>query len=124
MAVIVVEKDIDRQLTIISVTGETTAEEITRTIVAHNSHEVTKLILWDLTKAMIQSLTGNQVRDLAQTTQQFIERREGGKTAIVVPSDLGFGLARMYDIVQENTQVQVSHMTFRGKELALQWLLE
>ena len=55
MAVIVVEKDIDRQLTIISVTGETTAEEITRTIVAHNSHEVTKLILWDLTKAMIQS---------------------------------------------------------------------
>lgn len=124
MAVIVVEKDINRQLTIISVTGETTADEITRTIVAHNSREMTRLILWDLTKATFQTLTGNQVRDFAQTTRQFLDRRKGGKTAVVVPSDLGFGLARMYDIVQENTQMQVSHMTFREKELALQWLLE
>ena len=124
MAHIDIEKDPGRQLTIITFKGVATAAEITKTILAHNRDQVTKLILWDLSQATFDTLTIDTVDGFVTTAKEFTQMRKGGRTAVVVPTDLGFGLARMYDSLHEVDRSPVSHMTFREKESALKWLLE
>jgi hypothetical protein len=124
MAQIDIVKDPKLQLTTITVKGETTAAEISKTILAHNKDQVTILILWDLSQATIEKLTVDDVHGFVGTASLFTQARKGGKTAVVVPTDLGFGMARIYDSLHEVGQSPVSHMTFRDKESALNWLLE
>lgn len=124
MAHIDIEKDPQRQLTIITLKGAVMAAEITKTILAHNKDQVTSRILWDFSQATLETLKPGDVQGFVTTASLFTQMRKGGKTAVVVSTDLGFGMARIYDSLQEADQSIVSHMTFRDKESALKWLLE
>ena len=123
IAQIDIAKDLELQLTIVTVKGDASAAEISKTILTHNNAQLTRLILWGLSQATLETLTSADIQSFVRTTKKFIEKRAGGKTAVVVPTDLGFGMARIYDSFQEVTQSIVSHMTFRDKASALKWLL-
>ena len=124
MAHFEIAKDSQRQLTTITVTGETMADDIERTIVAHNQQELTRFVLWDLSQATFPGLSSSHIEGFVDKAKEYIKLRAGGKTAIVVPYDYGFGLARTYDILQEINKAPVAHITFRNKEEALRWLSE
>ena len=116
--------DISHQLTIQSVTGEVSSGEIANKIKTYYEGEPTKFILWDFSEALLNKITSSQVEDLVAMTKQYTGLRNGGKTALVFSSDIGFGLGRMFDIHQDLVGSDIPHMTFRSKELALKWLLE
>ena len=52
------------------------------------------------------------------------DMREDGKTAIVAPDDVTFGLSRMYGILTEGQGPPFETRSFRSVEEAYQWLLE
>jgi hypothetical protein len=124
MAIIETSIDIDRQLTIHIVKGELSYDEIYQKVMTYNESGPTKFILWDLTDASLSSLQAYQVGSLAQLTRQYSSLRKGGKTVLVVSSDLGFGLGRMFDTHHDILASDIPHMTFKNKELALKWILE
>jgi hypothetical protein len=124
MAIIDTSIDINRQLTIHTVKGELPFDEIVRKIKAYYESGSTKFILWDLTDAILTNITANQVEALVVLTRQYSNLRKGGKTALVVSSDFGFGMGRMYDTHHDIRDSDIPHKTFRNKELALKWILE
>jgi hypothetical protein len=124
MAIIDTSIDIDRQLTIHTVTGEVLPEEVSVKIKTYNESGPTKFILWDFSQATLNKIPSRQVESFVTLTKQYSSLRKGGKTALVFSSDLGFGLGRVYDIHQDLVESEIPHMTFRSKELALKWLLE
>jgi len=50
--------------------------------------------------------------------------RQGGKTAVVAPKDLVYGLARMFQIMSDTDDFPFETRVFRSYEEAEQWLLE
>ena len=84
----------------------------------------TKNVLWDLTMAELEHLLPKDVQSIGKTPRKFTEERKGGRTAIVAPSDLAFGLARMYEFTADPAEVPVTIQVFRSVQEADQWLQE
>ncbi|MCJ7773604.1 MAG: hypothetical protein MUP22_10795 [Desulfobacterales bacterium] len=119
-----IETFIDKQkdLTIITLTGEITTDEIIQKIEKYYSKDVTKLILWDFSEASLIKITSEEVQKIALLTKKYSEIRKGGKTTLVFVSDLGFGLGRVFEISKDIEGSMVARMIFRDKQEALQWL--
>lgn len=124
MAIIDTSIDIDRQLTIHTITGEVLSGEISRKIKTYCESGPSEFVLWDFSKAELSKITLSQVDVLIALTKQYSNLRKRGKTALVFSSDLGFGLGRVFDIHLDLLGSNIPYMTFRSKELALKWLFE
>lgn len=81
---------------------------------------LTMWALWDLREARAQGVSGQEVEAVAALVRQYQKVRRGGKTAIVSPNDLEYGLARMLSAVAQDLSISV--MAFRSIEEAHQWL--
>jgi hypothetical protein len=87
--------DIEKQLTVHTVTGEIASSEIIEVIKTQNETISTKLILWDYSGASVHKLQSPEIREIVSAQKQYSHLRQGRKTAIVVSSDLGHGMSRM-----------------------------
>ena len=77
--------------------------------------------LWDLTEADFRGVKTEEVRALAEMVSKQWGADGQSRAALVVAQDLGFGLARMYEIllsVLDSPNVKV----FRSMEEAKDWL--
>jgi len=114
--------DRDANLTVRTVTGEVTAQEIVDALAAYLAGEVTRYILWDCREALWDRLTGSDVRNIAQATLKHSGRRPGGRTALLVSSAAAFGMARMIDQSLSASDSPVEFQTFYDRAAALAWL--
>ena len=114
--------DLDRNLTTHTVSGEISAEDIRRRICSYYEGEVTGLLLWDFSDADIERASASDVRSLVELTNERVERRLGGKTALVFSSTFAYGMGRMYDLSKEVDDHLVRHASFRDLKTALEWL--
>ena len=124
MALIETTVDKNRQLTIQTITGEATFDEIARAIKTYYEGVVTKFVLWDSSQALFDKVKASEVEALAAVAKRYSSCRQGGKTALVFSSDLGFGIGRMFDTHHEILASKISHASFRSREEAFKWLLE
>ena len=74
--------------------------------------------LWDLREAHTK-LSGDEVRSIATAVRVGVG---GHRIAIVAPSDVAYGLARMYSVLVEESGLIVQ--PFREMECATTWLQE
>jgi hypothetical protein len=114
--------DLDKGLTVHTVFGETSADEIRRRITSYYEGDVTHLLLWDFTNADVASGSAANVRDLVELTNELTKRRHGGKTALVFSSSFAYGMGRMYELSKEIGDPMISHGSFRDLNAALEWL--
>lgn len=125
MGVIDRKTDPERDLSIITAGGELTAREIRQGIEEYYAGTATRLILWDFSSADLSRIKAEEVSYLVQLTLQFRDRRPSGKTALVLPSDLAFGMGRMFEMLadlQGGTPSEVDYRSFRNGDEALTWL--
>ena len=73
---------------------------------------------------MARQFTFKNVSRIANYVTWFKESREGGKTAIVSPRDLEFGIGRMFDTFGEIKNVKFEIRVFRNLPAAREWLGE
>jgi hypothetical protein len=72
--------------------------------------------LWDLRGVERNDLTGGLLRDLSKVTPFA----RGVKRALVAPSDIDFGMARMFQLLHDHAPEEVR--VFRTMEEAEAWL--
>jgi hypothetical protein len=82
---------------------------------------VLPLGLFDLSDVTILGVAAESVRDAARQVAQHVDPRLGeGKLAIVAPTDVLFGMARMYEILRDDSPIEVR--VFRERDEAESWL--
>jgi len=78
-------------------------------------------VLWDMTLFDFQSIDSHSIRSLVRKGIPLSKKRFGLKTAILVNSDLAFGMMQMLQLLAHE-QVKVEIGVFRDKDQATKWL--
>lgn len=113
----------EKSLTVLSVKGAVSADEFSRIIREfYDEGPLTVKVLCDLTDSALDHLRSEEVVGISRTPRYMPESRIRGKTAIVAPSDLAFGLARMYAFSSDPMDVPFVVRVFRDMEEARKWL--
>jgi hypothetical protein len=105
-----------------TVTGEVSFEELRRALASiYGGAETLGMdSLWDLSEAEM-SISSEEVGLLSDFVGGHWEGKGGARSALVVPEDLAFGLARMYGArLSPSLHSQIG--VFRELEEALNWL--
>jgi hypothetical protein len=114
--------DPDANITVYTVEGRIHADEIVDEITRFYKGDVTLNVLWDLSNSDVKDLTADQVRTIAHIPREKADKRKGGKTAIVAPVDMTFGLSRMYGSLTESNGYPFETHIFRHLTDACTWL--
>jgi len=80
----------------------------------------TRMVLWDLSKASTENLSVDELDDIAQLRLENKIPMTNGKTAVVAPNDLDFGMVRMFQAKTAGTPRYL--MVFRTLEKAMEWM--
>ena len=119
------ETTVDTQydLTIHKYSGNLTEQGLLNTIQSFYEDSPTLYTLCDYSDASIDRISIAFVRQLYSMVQKLGFARQGGKTAVVAPEDLGYGLARMFQIMSDTDDFPFETRVFRSYDEAKQWLL-
>ena len=120
------EVDKTRNLTIFTLTGELTLDEILGALKSFwEDRELTLNTLWDARNAIVTNIRSSELQNIAGFIGQYrnrFEERENGKAAIVAPTDLQYGLSRILGTFYEREGLPIKLQPFRTMEEAIQWL--
>jgi len=100
-----------------------TSEEIFLYAAAHIEDWEFKQVVWDLSHFDFMSVDARTLRLFVERAAKMSTKRKGRKTALVVQSEVGFGMMRMLQILAED-KVQVTFGVFRDLAGALRWVNE
>ena len=109
-------------VTMRSVLGETTADELLNALRNFYEGQITQDVIWDLTKGSLQLLTDNDMRRIAKFVFSHAHKRLGRKTAIVAPTDIEFGMSRMINTYGDLADLPFETRTFRTLSDAAEWI--
>lgn len=73
-------------------------------------------------RARTESPSAQEIRRMAHDSKAQPQPVEGSRCALLVASDLQFGLSRMYELMMEGGPMEVR--VFRDEDEAVAWLLE
>jgi hypothetical protein len=122
-----ISREIDkaRNLTVFTVSGDVKADEILSALKAFWEGEVTLNVLWDARGASGIDLESFHMEAFADFSSHYGDRlkdRQGGRSAIVSPTDLEFGLSRIVEISQSLRDSPFEIKVFRSIDDAKEWL--
>lgn len=81
-----------------------------------------RMSLWDLTHASAAEINPARIREIQSALVGQVRGRTGGKTAVVAPNDVVFGVARQYEALARSHNLPMEMQVFRSNEEALRWL--
>jgi len=84
----------------------------------------TSLQLWDMTECSVTGVTIGGMRTFIEKASRQGVARKNGKTAVVVNSQLQYGLARMAEAFAEFASIPFAFRVFRERDEAVVWLKE
>lgn len=119
---ITTKTDLDSQLTIHTVTGEPSYEEIMDVLTAFYEKQPTKNSLWDIRCASLVRLSNEDVQFLIDYSLWHGEVRAGGKTAFVISDNLDYGMFRMVKAYGEYAGFPFNIREFHTMDEAIKWL--
>ena len=122
MAEIVKEIMDDKRVTVFKIKGRMNSDQIVEEITRFYENNFTEHTLWDLTEADLKHITTNEVQKIANHSKEYGHLRKNGRTALVMPSSLAFGLGRMYDSITQVISHPVKHGVFRNFKDAISWI--
>ncbi len=115
--------DTKRNLTIQKCSGNLTTKEMIDAINSFYDGSPTSYTLWDFSNASMNDIPSENVREMVTLIKNRGFVRQGGKTAVVTPSDLAYGLARMFQIMSDTNDFPFELRVFRYFKEATKWLL-
>lgn len=119
-----IEKTIikEKNISVFSVHGNFRLDQLINEIDRLCATDVTLHALWDFSNADFSAIMRSDVEIIIEHTRKYVNLRKGGKSAIVVSRDFGFGMARMYDILAELKDSPVEYSVFRDINEATNWI--
>lgn len=122
MAIIETRYDFDRAFASIEITGSLSTDEAIAAIEAFYAQKVPQLLLIDFSETDISQISEVHLFEIAKAVGKHANRRRGGKTAMVVPTDLKYGMGRMLEAFYESEVSTIDARSFRALDEARQWL--
>ncbi len=122
MGTISAKYETEKDLTIVTVEGVISADDLLDWGNSYYEGQITSLILWDVTKADLSGLQSDKLRKIAEIMSRISEARRGGKTAFVYDNPLEFGIGRMFQAYSEMEDMPFQVQSFRSFHEARKWL--
>ncbi|MGD8226450.1 MAG: hypothetical protein PVH82_02610 [Desulfobacteraceae bacterium] len=125
MAPIVTHKDPSKDLITHVCSGQISVDEILEAAHAYFSGEVIKNVLWDFAEAevdMRQPQIDKLMVYLRNLPPEEVEKRRGGRVAIVAPKEYVAGIMEQFKGWSEMADAPFSFQMFYDAEQALTWL--
>ena len=122
MSSIVTHIENNKALTIHTLEGEISGADIITTIEEYYYGEATQDVIWDYSNAQLQNCKDESIKAIVKVANRYADRRPGGRSALVLPSDLKFGLGRVYEALAEAANSVIVTKSFRSLQEARDWL--
>ena len=122
MAIIETIVDSQGDLSVFTVNGELTADEIIERVEEYYITHPTKLVLWIMGDVDLSAITREGIERIIQTAKKNTGKRKEGKTAIVGSKDIEYGLARMYEAYTGFENLPYEYKIFKDVDEAKEWL--
>ena len=107
--------------TLFETTDEVTYNEAIEVLDAFYGEGPTVNVLWDLRKARIaKNLSNEEIQNILRFIESHVDKREGGKTAIVVSEDADYGVAHIF--MGYTMSFPVTVQIFRNMDEATTWI--
>ena len=116
----------ERGYFIIKTSGDTTPDDVEASLkqVFSSPYWTTGThILYDNRLEILDHLSSDDVHKISLKFTQFNDKLENSKISLVMPKDVAFGLARMWEFYTENTASFRTNV-FRSMDNALKWIEE
>jgi len=110
-------------ITVKTVRGPISTEEIHKWIVSQDQRPLTPHIVWDMRKANVERITSRHVKEIFNTSRPIAEKRLG-KTALIVGDEAAHGLTRLYTTHTDMSGIDNEHRIFGDLTKALEWMGE
>ena len=104
-----------------SIEATETADDIIDYIATHVNSWTDSHILWDMTPFDFLTLNSQNIRVALDKLASMNNLHPRVKRAILVDSDLGFGMMRMLQLLSDGV-LSVEINVFKDQDLALKWL--
>ena len=88
----------------------------------YTGDKITPFVIWIFLEAEVSAITSGDLRKILYYTKEYAHSRKGGKSALVVSMDLGYGLARIFEAFVEIEKFPFELRSFRTLGDAKQWL--
>ena len=82
----------------------------------------TKDVLWDLREGTWKDISEERIHGLISFISKHAHIREGGRSAMVVPDDIDYGIARAFQSYTADLPFESG--VFRTMDEAIKWLTE
>ena len=119
-----IDTDQEKQLTVFTVTGTPSFDEGMAVFKQFYEGKTTHNTLWDFRDASLVLVSSEQTEMMLDFIKQHSEKRAGGKTAIVAPADLEYGISRMAEMMSEIKYLSIKVKPFRSYEEAIEWVMK
>ena len=119
---ITTKKSIKEDLTEHVVTGEVFDKEMFECEKQFYDSGPTNLQLWDMSAAKLTNITIEGMRQFMARSARLGKIRSSGRTAVVVKSQLQYGLGRVGETFGEFESLPYSFRLFKDRNEALDWL--
>ena len=122
MAIIETIVNSQGDLSVFTVNGELTADEIIERVEEYYTKHPTKLVLWIMGDVDLSAITREGIERIIQIAKKNTGKRKEGKTAIVGSKDVEYGLARMYEAYTGFENLPYEYKIFKDVDKAKEWL--
>ena len=110
----------DGDLTIFTVKGHTTTEEIVA-FIEENFKDIKKLALWDLIEGTLDDLDTGNFKKIASAVKEHAKHE---KTAYVTENKIEFNFLNLYTVYTKLVNFSVKIKPFKKKDDAMKWLFD
>ncbi len=114
--------DQERDITVHTATGEVVDEEMFAAQSEFYENGPTTLQLWEMSECSVKGVTIGGMRTFIERAAQLGKAREKGRTAVIVSSQLQYGLARMAEAFGEFASLPFEFHAFKDRDEANAWL--
>lgn len=123
MSTVDIEIDTNRRLVLVTPAKSLTVDEACdtlRTMVALPDFRKSMPSIWDLRHTELMHINGQDIATLSKVAIELEQLRGAAKTAVVVGSDLSYGLGRMFELLNGTSHLEAR--VFRDMEAAEFWV--
>ncbi len=114
--------DSKKQLSIYTITGNISDEELAEEVELFYRNNPTPLVLCDFRDSDVSNLSNEFFLKILYISKKYEHKRKAGKTAFVVSNDISFGLGRMYQSYSEIYELPIISRIFKDFDQAKEWL--